>query len=259
MEVGVKETMIKDAFTLIGHVNQTINLYGKYNALFFVAILFLFLKKQTKNTQGKTMESEDVLFFLSFSGLLLVANPLIIAFFIKVLPYFANYWQTLWVIPGFYLIAQAGATLFAQLGYQKKLIVMGIVVIALAGTIVPYQSPRERCNNLTGIPAAELAVFERLKENYGEDEISLLAPEEILQTARSYSAQFMPSYEVEQWSTDLGTDFSQTAALAARLGSDSVVLPISEEEQTRQYQEIFLENGFRFYKATEEYAIFIRG
>ena len=262
--------MIKNAWDLILHVNQTINTYGKYNALLFASFLVLFL----------TME-QSILAIMMVSVVLLLWNPILIALYGNVFPYFTNYWQLLWIVPVFFVIAQAAAVVYAKINYQKKGIVFGILLIALAGTILPYQSPREKIQNQYGIPEAEYEVFEQILQEDLAEEVSIVGPNEIMEYARIYSASITLPYGKDLWRSGLNgsepvqgnelyspqvlelyqmmqspfTQLDKIAQTAAQEGCMVIVLPLEEESDAVWILETY---GYLSSYQTQKYHIFIR-
>ena len=269
--------MIKNAWDLILHVNQTINTYGKYNALLFAAFLILFLTMEQR--KQKEQNEQPALMLLTISSVLILWNPLFIAFFIKAIPYFTNYWQLLWSVPVFFIIAQGAAVAYSKTGYQKKGIVFGIVLIALAGTILPYQSTEARTNNQYGIPKAEYEAFVLIEQNMSTDEVSLVGPNEIMEYARIYSASMNLPYGKDLWKSGIDgksqtnqtyspqsvelyqlmqapyIELERIVEIAEQEGCTVIVLPVTEETESNQVLE---ESGYQNIKSTQKYHIFIR-
>ena len=271
--------MIKEAFNLILHVNQTINTYGKYNALVFVAILILFLGITHSDRKS---ECHNMPLFLMLAGMILVWNPLFVAVIVKYFPYFSNYWQILWTLPTFLIIAQAATIVFRNMRFDKKLVPMVVILIALAGTILPYQSTMARAENTKGIPSDELEVLALLQNNVNAEEICMLAPDTLMIYARRYSAKLTLVYGKDLWMDNLdiesGQDsqyrqeeyelyqlmqapdasVAQIAVMAAGEGCNCIVLPLAEEDNLQEYKTQMATSGYTHFRNTAKYHIYLK-
>lgn len=96
---------------LIWHVNMTVNSYGKYNALFYAALLCIFVMQNEKNRK---------LCYYNLAILALVWNPLVIKGLLYIFPRFNTYWQFLWLLPTLLVIAYAGTLLYNQIEEKVK-------------------------------------------------------------------------------------------------------------------------------------------
>jgi len=194
---------------LIIHVQNTINVYGKYQVLFWIALIYLYLcHRKDKNRQ-------KVLCY-SVISLLLLWNPLVIYGIVHTFPEVAAYWQLLWVLPAEGVIAYTLSICMEDnvaYGEQKKVywccLAGAIVVIALAGTIVPYKSDTVlAAKNPYGIPQREMEVLERLEQEQlpGENNIVLLATNQVMQAARKYNGAIINLYGSSLWDPQVPND-----------------------------------------------------
>lgn len=200
---------MQEVVKLILHVQDTINTYGKYQVLFWIALIYLGFRKRKEKNQQKV-------FLYGIVSLLLLWNPVVIYGIVHAFPEVAAYWQLLWVLPMEGIIAYALCLLLQETeAYQQhKRIYWGyltgaVLVIALAGTILPCKSDTvQAADNAYGISRRDMEVLERLDQEQqpGKNNIVLLATNDVQKAARKYNGAIMNLYGSSLWDATVPND-----------------------------------------------------
>lgn len=194
---------------LILHVQDTICAYGKYQVLFWIALIYLYLRIR------KEKEQQGVLLY-SIVSLLLLWNPLVIYGIVHAFQEVSAYWQLLWVLPVEGVIAYALCLSLQETEACRnhKRIYWGyltgaVLVIALSGTITPYESDAvQAADNRYGISWRDMEVLERLDQEQisGETNIVLLATDDVQRAARKYNGSIITVYGSSLWDATVPHD-----------------------------------------------------
>ncbi|MDD2970568.1 MAG: hypothetical protein PHE02_00355 [Lachnospiraceae bacterium] len=219
---------MQEVIDLILHVQNTIEIYGKYQALFWVALVYLCFKRKKEN--------QDVLRY-SVVSLLLFWNPLFVYGIIHTFPEVAAYWQLLWVLPVEMVIAY-GLTIALQetTAHQEgKKIYWGylaavVVIIALAGTIVPSESDTvQAADNRYGIPERDMEALQCLDQVEGP--ITLLAVNDVLKVSRKYNGSIVNVYGSSLWDPNVPNDTTDGYTAEMYRLYELMQTPVDHEEE----------------------------
>lgn len=242
---------MKEIFDVIVHVNSTILASGKYRGLFYVALLYLFIRNRKKGNK---------LFYDAIAGLLLLWNPLFVSLGIILFPAFGEYWQMLFLLPQMGILVYGASAayeeLMGRLKGRESFKTLGIcllfgIIIASAGTWFPYRTQFPKAENAYGITEADREVLALLGEG---GEVILLAPDSLMEAARQYDGDILTLYGRDLWTISLrgekaGEDLytpelyqlydwmskpeeyeKEIAERADMLGCTHLVFPVSEQE-----------------------------
>ncbi len=218
--------------TLILHVNQTIRVYGKYEILLYIALLYLALRHlKQKSCQTDTKNKWDLRICLfGVLGFAILWNPVLVMLIIELMPEFVDYWRLLWVIPEVGILAYAGTKIITdsyQSNHKKYMfysnVIAMIALIALSGTVNPFYSKSlATADNIYGIPDKDMQVLQYWDNT--NEEITILATNAIIEEARRYNGRIKTIYGRDLWST---------SAVTYRIdGYDQVLYPLYEWMQS---------------------------
>lgn len=199
---------------LVGHVLSTERQYGKYMGLALLALLFLWLSPtELSGRKGKKLAMMTLVQFC-----LILFIPLLFLLQ-KLLGFSANYWEYLWTVPVLPVIAYSCVELCAVQKDGRRFwgaAVICLVVLALSGTLLPFQGGGEKWKYADRSVDQVLACVREQKELYG-GEVLLLAPEEILEQARAYDGGIRLIYGRDMWNMEANTavadDYSEDIRL----------------------------------------------
>ena len=156
---------------------------GMTLALFFVALLYLFLKKdetETRGVFGWYSIAVLVLFFLPFTADI-IANKMLGT---------NVYWRMLWLLPILTAVAYVGAkaAYSPEKARQRAVALLGVVaVIALCGQFMFTPANYQRADNLYKLPKEAVGVSEVIRQS-GVDSPKATVPDELVCYIRQYDA-----------------------------------------------------------------------
>ena len=225
---------MQEVMELILHVQDTISAYGKYQALFWIALIYLYLQKRSENNEKKVL-------LYSVTSLLILWNPLVVYGIVHVFPEVAAYWQLLWVLPVESVIAYAICLVLQDTkAYRehKKVywgyFAVAVMVIALAGTIVPFHSDTVlAADNAYGIPDREMEVLKRLDQEQvsGQSNIVLLGTNDVLKVSRKYNGSIINVYGNAIWDPQVPNDITDAYTEQQYKLYDLMQAPTDHEEE----------------------------
>lgn len=197
---------------------------GMYTGVFFVAMLFLWLvcyEKFAAKTEGKKTDGRKGLFLYALAMTVLVLCPVSAFFLLKYQTAFFTYSQLFLLIPMTPVMAWAFTeAVTVVLGKMPVKLsktskrsaqvpeVLAVIVVAfvlfMAGNVSVASEPTAATENDKKIPAGVLEVLKELCD--GETDLEkelILAPDEVLEYARAYSADIKLLYGRNMWQKEL--------------------------------------------------------
>ena len=274
---------MQETWSLIQHVTTTITTSGKYGALYLAALFFLFL-------HGRDKKKERILCYYGVLSYILVMNPVTAGFMIKEVPAFSDYWKLLWLMPMDIIIAYFGMSFISsgkrgsgnehdldskntkwKMGYA----VVAVIVIALSGTVVPFQADISKAENDYGITNESLEALQIVTENQTEAPICLLAPDAVMEEARVYSGAITLVYGRDIWNETVnmqvadGYDEMQMAlhqAMGHHEDCMDAIIPAAVNygcntlivNGTLKNEPIFDKQDFQLVGTTDSYAVYMK-
>lgn len=139
--------MLRDNLEIIQEAFLNYKGSGMYMALFFVALLYIFLTEKNKN-------NKTFLLYFSCFVLLIIINPI----FNKCINHFLNknvYWRTFWMLPIGIVIAYAGTSLIKNISNRKEKIIVFFAVIFMimtSGKLIYCSENYQKVNNFYKVP-----------------------------------------------------------------------------------------------------------
>lgn len=161
---------------------------GKYVGLFLIALFYLWFRNK----------KHEPLTLFALISTLIVLNPLLFWCFTKVFPTIGDYGKFIWIIPIPLIIAYVAVDTYS---YKKPAIIGFIsfaLIIAVSGTFLPYKADAAKWKYQKDYLERALNVVEN-QEEYYHQEIILLAPDDMMATARAHSENIYPLYGKDLW------------------------------------------------------------
>ena len=194
---------MQEVIKLILHVHDSMNAYGKYQILFLLALICLYMKNR---------EEDKEVFWYSVITMLILWNPVLVYGIIHIFPDFAAYFPMLVVLPIEGMIAYTFCMgIMETESYQKKkkvywgYLAAATLVIALSGTVTPYEVDTvTAADNVYGIPAREMEVLQRLDEE--KESVILLATDDVMRVSRRYRGDIVNLYATALWDSKVPND-----------------------------------------------------
>ena len=179
------------------------------------------------------------------------------------------YWRMLWLLPEVIVIAY----IFTQLtinahGIRKYFTVIGCVAVVLITGTGFYQIVRPaKGTNAANLPDATIDICEFLiqsREQFGDDEIRVIVPDELISSIRQYNATIKMPYGRDVLKGDRTHPIRDVLAqsplqcellayTAAQYGCNYFVYPISEDGVVEKELE---EAGFEYLSQMRGYTVF---
>lgn len=193
---------MKEIIDLIGHVLSTERMQGKYTGLFLLALLFLGLvSKDYSGRKGKKLA------LYAFIQLCVIGFVPLLFLILKVTGFGANYWEYLWTLPILGVVSYAAVELCAMQKEKKAFwgaVMACLILIVLSGTVLPFKADAPKWKYANRNVEKVLKIVSLQKE-LCDGELLLLAPEEILETARAYDGGIRLIYGKDMWDSRANT------------------------------------------------------
>lgn len=167
-----------------------------YLALFLVAILYLYVTKEEKSLFFKYGVLSAILVLFPVTGW--VVNRYFQGFY--------NSQSRQWIIPVLGMIAYAVMEIYGKQWekWKKRLLLPSVcLVIVLCGFLSHSYLPEKEMEREQEIED----IYELVLENSDERQILLVAPKEIMESARGYDGRLLTAYGRDIWEQDLDYAF----------------------------------------------------